>query len=117
MIRPPPRSTLFPYTPLFRSEGPPYPILKSIDWAVSQGARVINMSFAGPRDPALERKIARAGEAHVDDARALAHRPVDALEDGIGGALRSEERRVGKEGRSRGWPDHLKKKKRNNVRS
>src|SRR5256886_17502446 len=28
-----------------------------------------------------------------------------------GGGGRSEERRVGKEGRSRGWADHLKKKK------
>src|SRR2546430_16749244 len=40
--------------------------------------------------------------------------PVDVLvvNHGIGSAHeRSEERRVGKEGRSRWWPDHLKKKK------
>src|SRR5204862_1023742 len=33
-------------------------------------------------------------------------------EAGVGG-VRSEERRVGKEGRGRGWPDHAKKKKNN----
>src|SRR5256886_17463681 len=40
--------------------------------------------------------------------------PIDVLvvNHGIGSAHeRSEERRVGKEGRSRWWPDHLKKKK------
>src|SRR4029453_14067337 len=29
-------------------------ILKGIDWSVKEGARIINMSFAGPRDPSLE---------------------------------------------------------------
>jgi subtilisin family serine protease len=35
-------------------------IVKAIDWAVSHGARVINMSFAGPHDPALDGPIAEA---------------------------------------------------------
>ena len=32
-------------------------ILKAIDWAMQRGARVINMSFAGGRDPAIERRL------------------------------------------------------------
>jgi filamentous hemagglutinin family protein len=47
------------------SEGTTLSILKGIDWAVSQGARVINMSFAGPRDPSLERALKAAHEKGV----------------------------------------------------
>ena len=32
-------------------------ILKAIDWAMQRGARVINMSFAGGHDPAIERRL------------------------------------------------------------
>jgi Subtilase family len=35
-------------------------IIKSLEWAATHGARVINMSFAGPRDPAVERRLAAA---------------------------------------------------------
>ncbi len=35
-------------------------IVRSIDWAVAQGARIVNMSFAGPRDPEIARSIASA---------------------------------------------------------
>jgi subtilisin family serine protease len=36
------------------SESTTFSILKGIDWSVKEGARIINMSFAGPKDPSLE---------------------------------------------------------------
>jgi len=42
------------------TQGSTISILASIDWAAGQGARVINMSFTGPSDPALGRILAAA---------------------------------------------------------
>ena len=42
------------------AEGTTFNILKAIDWAASQDARVINMSFAGPTDPAIHRSLEAA---------------------------------------------------------
>jgi hypothetical protein len=39
------------------SEGTTFNISKGLNWAVEHDARVINMSFAGPRDPAIERDL------------------------------------------------------------
>jgi len=47
------------------AEGTTLSILKGIDWAVNHGARIINMSFAGPRDPALERALKAAHDKGV----------------------------------------------------
>jgi subtilisin family serine protease len=44
-----------------RSEdGTTFAIMKGLDWAVLRGARVINMSFAGPQDPGVTRGLAAA---------------------------------------------------------
>ena len=42
------------------AEGTTFNILKSIDWAAMHGARIINMSFAGPLDPAIHRSLEAA---------------------------------------------------------
>jgi subtilisin family serine protease len=42
------------------AESTSFVILKSLDFAASRGAQVVNMSFAGPQDPLLERGIAAA---------------------------------------------------------
>ncbi len=41
-------------------EATTYSINQGIDWAIDRGARIVNMSFTGPRDPAIEQKIAQA---------------------------------------------------------
>jgi subtilisin family serine protease len=40
------------------AEGTTFTVLRSLDYAVADNARVINMSFAGPRDAAMERGLA-----------------------------------------------------------
>jgi hypothetical protein len=35
-------------------------ILKGLDWAAGKGARIVNMSFAGPADPMLRNMLAKA---------------------------------------------------------
>jgi hypothetical protein len=42
------------------AESTTFKILKSLDWAAEKGARVINMSFAGPQDTAMQRHLAAA---------------------------------------------------------
>jgi filamentous hemagglutinin family protein len=40
-------------------------ILKGLDWAASKGVRIINMSFAGPRDPSMERALKLAHDKGI----------------------------------------------------
>jgi hypothetical protein len=47
------------------AEGSTFNILKGLDWAVANGARVINMSFAGPADPAVHRSLEAAHKKGV----------------------------------------------------
>jgi subtilisin family serine protease len=42
------------------AQGTTFRILKSLDWASGQDARVINLSFVGPFDPAVQRSLAAA---------------------------------------------------------
>jgi subtilisin family serine protease len=46
------------------TQGSTVSIIASLDWAVGEHARVVNMSFAGPSDPALERALKAASEVH-----------------------------------------------------
>src|SRR5256886_14512220 len=100
MIRRPPRSTLFPYTTLFRSQGPAERGERHRD------ARVEDRPPAERVDQnAREHGPGREAETdcHVEEAQ-------PATAEGRGSAQRrerrSEERRVGKECRSRWSPYH-----------
>src|SRR2546426_11639584 len=97
MIRRPPRSTLFPYTTLFRSLG--------------QARKVLQQS--GRRNPGdVEPDLAVSSQdekrlLHVQRPAAMRHdeRKIRKIDRHVV-ELRSEERRVGKECRSRWSPYH-----------
>src|SRR5260221_14527304 len=100
MIRRPPRSTLFPYTTLFRSRGlrrrvPPHHLARS--------AGVGSLGAAAPSAGVI---VCCADAASRATAVARAARRAERKGRESGTALRSEERRVGKECRSRWSPYH-----------
>ena len=47
------------------AEATTFSILKGLDWSAAKGARVINMSFAGPADPVISRSIAAASKKGI----------------------------------------------------
>jgi len=47
------------------ASGTTFAIIKSMDWAYRSGARVYNLSFAGPKDPVLIRALDALTEYHT----------------------------------------------------
>ena len=47
------------------AQGSTFNILKGLDWAAANRARIINMSFAGPADPALHRALQVAHKSGI----------------------------------------------------
>ena len=47
------------------AESTTFNILRGLDWAANKGVRVINMSFAGPRDPSMERALHAAHDKNI----------------------------------------------------
>ncbi len=47
------------------AQGTTAQILAGLDWAVSKGARIVNMSFAGPQDPMLREAIKKIREKGI----------------------------------------------------
>src|SRR2546425_12881368 len=106
MIRRPPRSTLFPYTTLFRSPGAPtrgaLPRARDL---CARPRRAANLEVLR----VLDRRLAgdRAVEARAAARPRALPRPVALLRHARRARrARSEERRVGKECRSRWSPYH-----------
>src|SRR3989454_11496955 len=103
MIRRPPRSTLFPYTTLFRSREPGRPVdagfyvlrVGSSD-AMARVARAVDTQFVNSRSPTKTESEREFQQSFVQMSSAI----ITSLQ------VRSEERRVGKECRSRWSPYH-----------
>src|SRR5256885_17194559 len=116
MIRRPPRSTLFPYTPLSRSDveiafARPDLVFDIIEPLIRDIFAVIGRNIETPF-PGKGRFDVAAN--HRED---VACQRLDDVEHQVGARerdlhVRSGERRVGEECRSRWSPYHLKKKKR-----
>src|SRR3712207_8242932 len=72
MIRRPPRSTLFPYTTLFRSvpdgDERDKDVANAIRYAVDNGAHIINMSFGKAYS---DRKSTRLNSSHANISYAV----------------------------------------------
>src|SRR2546426_9828548 len=98
MIRRPPRSTLFPYTTLFRSRPLPNekPLVRRRLMKTAVTLRALAIGLAGLA--LVSQPNAFADEAKVEELYGTGFR--------VASVSRSEERRVGKECRSRWSPYH-----------
>src|SRR2546426_12753384 len=99
MIRRPPRSTLFPYTTLFRSR--------------PGGGSIVGTDVVA-KSPPDGYTLLMMSNTHTVNETLIPKKPFDLMRDLVpisGVNYRSEERRVGKECRSRWSPYHYKKKK------
>src|SRR3712207_9421863 len=112
MIRRPPRSTLFPYTTLFRSDvgvgvAQPQPAA-DVPPLAQQAAAPVDL-----QDDVHPLRVGEEGDLQLVDpaAQPVRRGELDLLVEGQLAAAdaRSEERRVGKEGRSRWSAYHYKK--------
>src|SRR3712207_9255174 len=104
MIRRPPRSTLFPYTTLFRS------MLREILAIGADDAVLISSREFGGSDTYATSQIIAASISHLglgkEDLIFCGRQAIDGDTAQVGPQIRSEERRVGKECRSRWSPYH-----------
>src|SRR5256886_17532940 len=101
MIRRPPRSTLFPYTTLFRSQGHIVRAENAVGFAMERTAFELAYTNFRHRDTtSLIRASLSPGPGEVVATTVLAARQL------LPHDTRSEERRVGKECRSRWSPYH-----------
>src|SRR3989441_13028908 len=102
MIRRPPRSTLFPYTTLFRSDL--HLVLQQAVYGAGHGVP----DAEAVRVDALQEAVERREHARLGGEVAEGGGRLEGAGDGVGFAVgeRSEERRVGKECRSRWSPYH-----------
>src|SRR5687768_18583458 len=129
MIRRPPRSTLFPYTTLFRSA-----LRRRLGLPKSVNGVMIAQPYGANSDYPLQEwdVVTKIGDMPIDSDGKVAVRydlrlsssylvqkyakngllPLTIYRDG---RLRSEERRVGKECRSRWSPYHEKKKRKKEL--
>src|SRR5258707_3072038 len=69
MIRRPPRSTLFPYTTLFRSPGPPPPPARSASPACSP--KTLTPHSLPPKPATPDRKSTRLNSSHANISYAV----------------------------------------------
>src|SRR2546430_15139216 len=104
MIRRPPRSTLFPYTTLFRSLRYEHDFYVQTRKRFPKEGRLLRTAVGAERVLAVG--VFRENVTLRTDGGDTRGVSLEKLKGGVSGADRSEERRGGEEGRTRWAPDH-----------